>query len=78
MKKTYEGLTERFRVAYFNRIPYKMRNGVKARFCEEFGITEDTFGHKLSGGNSTTMTETECKWMEEVNPLEPAKAVAQS
>ncbi|MVM32866.1 hypothetical protein GO755_22695 [Spirosoma sp. HMF4905] len=78
MKKIYEGLTKRFRNAYFHRIPYKMRNAVKAKFCEEFSISEDTFGHKLSGGNSTTMTETECEWMEAVNPMEPAKAAAQS
>lgn len=60
-------LNERFNRAY-KRIPFRMRELARNKFCEVHSVTYGSFKHKLSGGNA--VTEMECEWMEKHDPYE--------
>lgn len=69
MAKTYDARTQRFRDAYFKKVPRNMRRALRQEYCEFFNCTVGTFHHKLTGGAKTATTEVETKWLEEADVL---------
>lgn len=68
MAKEYSPATQRFRTAYFKKVPRVMRSAMRNEFCDFFKVSEATFHNKLSGSARTITTEEEAKWLEEANP----------
>lgn len=68
-------MTMKFRAAYFNGIAFHMRAGVKLAFCQHFGLSEKTFGKKLSGNKRCIVTMMELKFLEDLAlvPSTPAQ-----